>query len=449
MIALHNSPTVSGMSPISWNDETVAHLYRRAAFGATADELDRAFREGLEATVDRLVNYDSVPNALLEQRIAAKKFDLNPQSRQSYIDIVRLWMFRMIYSARPFEERMTFFWHDHFATSVRKVGESDLMAWQCDLFRRGALGNFEQLCVAVAKDPAMQFWLDNFTNMKEHPNENFARELLELFTLGHGHYTEQDIMAAARAFTGWTLDRSVYPVVFMFVDAMHDHGTKTFLGQTGNWNGDDIIRIACSQFAHGQWIASKLFAYFAYDNPDQAVIDRLARVYMDSRREIRPLVQAILTSEEMYSPQAMWCRVRSPIEHVAMTCRMLELPDEVPSARDHLKRQGQLPFEPPDVSGWTGGLTWITSAALLSRMNFANEAVTTFDPATFGVPSDPGQVVDAYLHQLGPLPVDAATRDMLIEYIAPDGRLSSGNLLLSRLRGLVHLILSLPEWQLI
>ena len=437
------------MSTIAWNESAAAHLYRRAGFGATAEELSVAVRDGLQKTVDRLVNYEVITNDLLESRIAGMHFDLNPVSTPSYTDMVRWWLIRMIYTARPFEERMTFFWHNHFATSVEKVGLSDLMRAQTDLFRSNAVGNFIPLCIEVAKDRAMQFWLDNWSSDKDHPNENFGRELLELFTLGRGHYSETDVSASARAFTGWTLGFTTFPVTYVYDDEKHDHGLKTFLGQTGDWNGDQIVRFACSQFDHGRWMASKLFAYFAYDNPEQEVVDRFARIYMDSGTNLKPMLIAILTSEEMYSPRAIGTRVKSPVEHVAMACHMLQLFDEVPHSYDRLMEQGQLLYSPPDVSGWKGGLTWVTSAALLSRMNFANDAVALFDPIRFGIPSAADAAVDVYLQRLGPLQVDGATRQALIDYVAPGGVLPRDWALIVRLRGLAHMILSIPEWQMI
>ncbi len=437
------------MPNVVWNEETAAHLYRRAAFGATAEELAKAVRAGLDGAVDRLVNYDDIPNDALDQRIASMHLVLKQPDPQTYIDIVRLWLTRMIYTAHPLEERMTLFWHDHFATSVAKVGESDLMMIQNDLFRRDALGNFTQLCIEVARDRAMLFFLDNYTSVKEHPNENFGRELLELFTLGRGHYAESDVLAAARAFTGWGLDLKPYPVLYAYDDDRHDHGEKTFLGHTGDLNGDDVIRIACSQLDHGRLIASKLFAYFAYDDPGPDVIDRLARIYLDGGTELRPLVSAILKSPEMYSPRAIWTKIKSPVEHVVMACHQLEIADEVPSSRIHLIRQGQILYEPPSVAGWEGGRSWITSAALLSRMNFANDVSAQFGPFAFGFPSTAEEFIDVYLRRLGPLHVDDATRQRLLGFIAPGGVLPAGAALLPRLRGLVHLILSLPEWQMI
>jgi uncharacterized protein (DUF1800 family) len=432
---------------IDWNKETAAHLYRRAAFGATSDELDAAVRDGLDAAVDRLVDYDQISNAALDNRIASMHLVLKQPNPQTVPDNVRLWLARMIYTARPLEERMTFFWHNHFATSWAKVGETQLMRDQNDLFRRNAVGNFNKMCVEVARDPAMLVWLDNETNVKDHPNENFGRELLELFTLGRGHYAESDVLAAARAFTGWTNDRTVYPIVFLYRPEWHDDGQKTFLGHTGNWNGADIVNLICAEPQHGRFIAAKVFSYFAYDNPEPEVVDRFAKIYLDAGTGLREMIRAILKSPEMYSPRAMGTRLKSPVESVVMTCHMLEIDGEIMTARQALIEQGQLLYEPPDVSGWKGGLTWVTSAALLSRFNFANTVSSVFEPLAFGIPATAEQAVDLYLDRLGPLHVDSSTRKDLIDYVAPGGVLPRGVTLRTRLRGLAHMILSLPEWQ--
>jgi uncharacterized protein (DUF1800 family) len=403
----------------------------------------------LENTVDRLVDYESIPNNALDQRIASMHLRLAQPDPQTTVDIVRLWLTRMIYTARPLEERMTFFWHDHFATSIEKIGESTLMRNQNDLFRKYALGSFRALCSEVARDPAMLFWLDNYLSVKEHANENFGRELLELFTLGRGNYTETDVQSAARSFTGWTLDLTTYPVVFKYDDSIHDHTSKTFLGFTGDLDGNDIIRIICSQEQHGRFMAAKLFSFFAYDDPEPEVVDRFARIYLDGSNDVRATVRAILLSPEMYSSRAIWTKVKSPLDHVIGACRMLEVQDEITTSRLELSRQGQIPYGPPDVSGWPSGMTWITTTSLLSRMNLAKATAADFDPAVFDSPSAAAQIVDAYLRRLGPLQVDPASREEMINYLAPTGSLPAGSTLTVRLQGLAQIILSLPEWQLL
>lgn len=440
------------MPPRVWNTESAAHLFRRAAYGATPSELSAAVRDGFEETVDRIVHYTAIPNGSLDQRIAAMYFDPTLPFHKP----VRIWLTRMIYTARPLEERMTFFWHNHFATNVRKVMNPILSANQVErLLRPRALGNFRTLAQELARDPAMLLWLDNWTSTKEHPNENFGRELLELFTLGRGHYSEGDVQAATRAFTGWTLDLSIKPGFFLYRDDWHDHGQKTFMGETGDLDGNRVIDIITSKFDHGRWIAGKLFAELAYENPEPELVDRLARVYLDAGTEIEPLVMAILTSDEMYSPRAILTKVKSPLEHVVMSCRLLELRDEVTThgndvtAHEYLTTQGQYPYEPPNVAGWPHGLAWITSAGLLSRINFASAAVGGFDPLVFGINSSAEEIVENYLQRLGPMHIDSTARGELISYLAPGGSLPRGPSLLARLSGLARMILSLPEWQMV
>ncbi|HUP49258.1 MAG TPA: DUF1800 domain-containing protein [Thermoanaerobaculia bacterium] len=432
--------------PIPWNEENAAHLYRRAAFGGTADEILQSVLDGLDLSVDKLLNYQSVPNDLLESRLDALQFYLKSDGKLS--DLARWWLIRMSFTSRPLEERMTLFWHDHFATQYSKVLHIGWLRSENDTIRVNATGRFRDLMLAVARDAAMMYFLDMWLSTKTNPNENFARELLELFTLGAGHYAESDVMAATKAFTGWTFNGTT--AEFHFNDEEHDYSTKTFLGRTGTWNGDDIIRMACDEFAHGQYIASKLFAFFAYEHPEQAVVDRLARVYLDHDTHLAPLIRAILTSEEMYSPRALWGKVKSPVDHVIIASRQLALRQDVEDAFRYLVQGGQTPFDPPDVAGWEGGSSWITPSALLNRMNFADAATRSFDPVAFTEGErieTPAQLVDSYRRRLGPFQLPPETRAALLSYVSPDGALPTGNLYLTKQRGLARMILSLPEWQ--
>jgi uncharacterized protein (DUF1800 family) len=422
------------MAAIDWNEKTAAHLFRRAAFGATEDELAASLQHGFEATIHHLVDYDVVPNEALDARLSSMALDV--ESREGS---VRFWLTRMMFTARPLQERMALFWHDHFATSAVKVFIGVVLE-QIDLFRRAGMGPFDQLCEAVARDIAMLNWLDNYTSHKDHPNENFGRELLELFTLGRGHYSELDVQAAARAFTGWGTDLRYY-ANYIFRPDWHDYGSKTFLGETGNWNGEDIIRIIVARPVHARFLAEKLFAYFAYDQPEPEVVDRLAAVYTNTRYNVRELVRAILTSPEMYSSRAIGTKIKSPIEFVVLASRQLNLEADVDGAVDSLSVQGQVPYEPPDVSGWTGGRSWIGSSAMIGRMAFAERAARSYIPA-FSPGASAGEVADRLLHRLGPLVVSDEIRKTLIDYTgdAKDGR---------RLQGLAQLVLSLPESQMI
>lgn len=428
---------------IPWNETNAAHLLRRAGFGGTAAEIAQALRDGLDATVDRLVDYDGVDNSALESRLTSMNLDLTRTT-----DIVRWWLTRMIYTARPLEERLTFFWHDHFATAISKVNDQALMLQQNKTLRQYAMGNFKDFLVAISKDPAMLIWLDNFRSQKSHPNENYGRELLELFSLGIGHYSEVDVQSAAKAFTGWSLDQTRQ---FVYRDNIHDHTQKDFLGRVGDWNGDDIINIIVGEFANAQLIAGKLFEYFAYENPDSATINKFAQIYSDNKASIRPTVRAILKSEEMYSPSALWARVKSPVDYVVIAARQAMITNDLTRPSTNvLNAQGQLPFNPPDVSGWPSGLEWINSGSLLSRMNFASTISANFDPAAFTAGENvttAAALVDLFLRRLGPLTLSTASRQKLIDYVSATGALPSGGAFTVKGRGLLHMILSLPEWQ--
>ena len=433
------------MSPIAWNEENAAHLLRRASFGGNGAEVDQAVRDGLDLAVDKLLNYESIPTSALDARIASYNLDLTTTA-----GIAMWWVFRMVYSPRPLEERMTLFLHDHFATAISKVKSQPLMLAQNNLLRKYATGKFVDLTIDISKDVAMLIWLDNYTSRKEHPNENYGRELLELFTLGQGNYSEPDVQSAAKAFTGWTFKNQ--DKTFFFNDNFHDHSQKDFLGRMGDWNGDDIVRIATGEFAHGRLIASKVFSYFAYENPEQNVIDAFATIYLNSGTSLKALIEAILKSPEMYSTEALWSKVKSPADHTIIAARQLLLDTDKVGRLSYnaMSLEGMTLFNPPDVSGWDGGMAWISAGALLTRMNTGGSLAFYFDPTAFVAGqtfANPGQMVDFFLRRLGPLQLSAAARDRLIQYVAPTGTLPGGNALITKQRGLAHMILSLPEWQ--
>lgn len=435
------------MAPIPWNEVNAAHLLRRAGFGGTSADLAQALNDGLDRTVDRLVNFESIPTTALDARLTALNLDLT-----NFNGIARWWITRMLYSPRPLEERMVLFWHDHFATAISKVGDAPTMLTQNELMRRFAVGKFVDFTIEMSKDVAMLIWLDNYTNKKKHPNENYGRELLELFTLGQGFYSELDVYSCSKAFTGWTFRRVNGAREFIFVDADHDHSQKDFLGRVGDWNGDDVVRIACGEFAHGRLIASKLFSYFAYENPEPAVVEKFAQIYMNAGTNVKPLLEAILKSEEMYSAKALWGKVKSPVEHSLIPVRLLGIDNDNVSRQsvNVMALEGQTVFNPPDVAGWDTGLAWISAGSLLTRMNWALALSTLFDPGALlqgESVTTPAQMVDVYLRKLGPLPVTAQAREKLIQYVSPNGTLPTGSNLTAKQRGLAHMILSLPEWQ--
>ena len=245
------------MCAVEWNERTVAHMLRRVGFGATQEDIKFYLDMGQSRAIDYIINYEAIDDSEVDRQVAAANLDLTKNS-----DLVLWWVIRMVFTKRLLQEKMVFFWHDHFATAIFKVKEADLMLQQNELFRKFALGNFETFLLEVSKDPAMIIWLDNFTNKKGQPNENYARELNELFSMGVGNYTENDVKEAARAFTGWSINRRTKE--FLFESNQHDFGTKTFLGQTGPFNGDDIVKIIAARPATAQFISKKLFEYFAF-----------------------------------------------------------------------------------------------------------------------------------------------------------------------------------------
>lgn len=452
------------MPNVTWTRDLAAHLLRRAGFGSTQAELDQFEALGLEGAVDRLVHYESVSNADLDARLAQFNFDLTRAN-----DIRSNWIVRMLYTARPLEEKMVFFWHDHFATSVSKV-QPELMKIQLDTFRSFALGNFKDFLIAVSKDPAMLDWLDNRLNRVGRPNENYAREVMELFTLGEGNgYTEDDIHEIARAFTGWTTRNDEY----MFVNGTHDNGSKTFLGVTLASGGgeSDGIRVCETLAAHpscGPFIARKLFEFFAYENPSEAVVAKFADVYYASGYNIREVMRAIFRSDEFYSEKAIFGLVKSPTEFTVGTLKALEAEIDARNFGNETAVMGQVLLAPPDVAGWPGDLAWINTTTLLARANFTNLAATDRDPSDrrgyyFDVDALLGdgsfnkakKVVDHFVDLLGPLPLTKKQKKPLKDYVlTDDAGVKQTEFTLDattkdkKVRGLIHLITTLPEYQL-
>jgi uncharacterized protein (DUF1800 family) len=280
---------------------------------------------------------------------------------------------------RPLQEKLTLFWHGHFATSYQKVRDAYLLWLQNDIFRRHASGNWLTLLSAVSKDPAMLIWLDQAQSRRQHPNENFAREVMELFTLGEGHYTEKDVTEAARALTGWSIDRVEQR--FTLRPRAHDDRVKTVLGRTGELNGDDVLETILRQPQADRFITAKLWTFFASENPATALIDALAAGFRATGQAFKPLLRRIFLSEEFYSPSVIRQQVKSPVQWLVGSVRMLEreLPPPIVTA-NALRLLGQDLFAPPNVKGWDGGVSWITTNSLLNRYNLANYLVLGDNP---------------------------------------------------------------------
>ena len=403
------------LAPITqadWNYARAAHLNERAGFGAPPDEIRRLAALTPQRAVDELVDYQSTPQdlpAFDESLIWDPGMDPFPPSRAEAVRIARekgvglgepvlpagtqrrlqpvvdkffysllangietqrlglWWANRMLASRRPLEEKLTLFWHGHFATGQNKVRDYRMMLRQNELFRTHASGRFRELLVGILKDPAMLVYLDNGENIKSHPNENFGRELLELFTMGVGNYSERDVREAARAFTGWTND----VLQFKFDAAQHDPGVKTFLGKTGAFDGENIVDAILAQPVTAEFISAKVYRFLVRDEIAPVVKTELARTYRESGYELKPLLKRIFLSRDFYSPASVGVQIKSPVHLVVSTYRKMGL-QEIPTIPDFGRMTaslGQSLFEPPNVAGWAGGRTWITPSTLLNRGN--------------------------------------------------------------------------------
>ncbi len=373
----------------------------RAGFGGTPKEIQALADLGHERAVESLVNFEAAPeNApppdwarpdperyklLREMRDAdpAKRREMQKEQqrdqRERLLELRQWWLARMVSGRRPLQEKLTLFWHGHFATSAQKVKDAYLMWRQNDIFRRHAAGNWLAMLDNVSKDPAMLLWLDQNQSRKEHPNENFAREVMELFVLGEGHYTERDVTEAARALTGWSMDRGTQE--FDYRKNAHDAGSKTILGRTGNFDGDDVLKIITSQPQAARFITAKLWKFFVEEQPPEPVVNLLAEALRNSKLEFKPVLRAIFRSEEFYAPGVIRNQVKSPAQWLVGSVRLLERDLPPPMlASNAMRTLGQELFMPPNVKGWDGGLAWITTNNLLSRYNMSAYLVLGENP---------------------------------------------------------------------
>jgi uncharacterized protein (DUF1800 family) len=384
---------LKALSTDRWNYELAAHLLNRAGFGGSPDEIKQLADLSHDQAVASLLDYERIPDSTSDPVWAKPDPDHMRQLRNSiktatpderrmiqqqeaklqYARMVELrgwWLNRMAKGPRPFQEKMVLFWHGHFATSFEKVRDPYFMWRQNELFRRVATGNWQQLLVEAGKDPAMLLWLDQAQSRKEHPNENFAREVMELFSLGEGHYTEKDVTEGARALTGWSLDRIQQKYIYR--PFFHDNGDKTFLGITGNLNGDDVMAQIVAQPQAARFITAKLWNYFAGQPPSDELNDALAAVFREDGNNFKPFLRVMFRSEEFYDPSIVRNEVKSPVQWLVGSVRMLEC--DLPPALiswGMTRQLGQDLFAPPNVKGWDGGITWITTNTLLTRYNDA------------------------------------------------------------------------------
>ncbi len=457
------------MSSINWTRDGAAHLLRRAGFGGTPSEIDALHARGLEGAVSSLVDFESVDLSAYEASLAARGYNLVTTRgiQQWFLD-------RMAFSPRPFEEKMTYFWNLHWTSGIAKVKGVTLILNQNKTERRYAVGKFDDLAVKISQDPAMLYWLDNWLSRAARPNENYARELMELFTLGVDRYTQTDVTEVARALTGWTIQGYTqadnYNGAF-FVDnaAFHDNGSKTILGQTGNWNGLDAIRIILDHAdargsVSGRFLAARLWRFFAYDDPPDFIVDRLASVYVSSGHVVREVVRAIFLSPEFYEAHTRKTWVRSPVEYAVAQVRMLEGTTDFQSATNSLSGMGQVLYNPEDAKGWDWGFSWMNTGTLFARATLANAlatnrgaAGTRFDPGRLLADNDAStaeKVVDILADRLNISDVAPDVRAAWITYMNANDDGSRGTWTNTtanvdkKVRGLVHLMLTSPAFHL-
>ncbi|MFM1802455.1 MAG: hypothetical protein RJA81_1807 [Planctomycetota bacterium] len=358
-----------------WDWSSAAHLHRRAAFGGTVAEIQESLSQGPEQAVFRILHgndqaADGTPAAAylsFADRIDAKLGPDGPLRR-----IQALWLQRMVDTPRPAEEWLTVFWHNHFATSDVKVKNTGQMVRQITTIRKHTFGPFQVLLDAIAKDPAMLVWLDASANRRSRPNENFAREVMELFTLGRGNYSEKDIQEAARAYTGWFVIRDQ----FAFLEQQHDSGSKQVLGQTGPFHGEEIHEILVKQPACGSFLSRKLLKHYVSESDtfNDRLIQPLVETFRDSGGSIEVLVRKILGSRLFHDPAARRRRVKSPVEFIVGMCRTLEISNPMPPPEllaDSSAAMGQALYAPPSVAGWDGGVSWIDTTRLVARTNLS------------------------------------------------------------------------------
>ena len=443
----------------------MAHLLRRAGFGATPAEMDRALEIGYDAMLDEMLNPDhpdEIPDDLI-RRHHVDQSDLRSAGGPH-------WVYRLVMTDTPLREKMCLFWHRIFATASTKLIQNKVVTNQINMFREYGMGSFDDLLLELARDPAMIMWLDNQDNHGSNINENFGREILELFAMGVGNYSEEDIKETARAFTGWSVVNPDYMSIkmrnntarpwgymswqFEFDADDHDDGDKTILGQTGNWNGEDAVRIICEQPATAAFLARHLYHFFVADElpvpqwpheppRDPEAIDLLCKAYFEDGHSIKAMLKAMFESDFFKADSARFARIKSPAEMVIGTMRLAG-PVEIPSQETYMAdaacgNMGQGLFRPPSVEGWQGGTEWINTGSYVVRVNFASQILN--DPNKVGVRDiierikasagsgsmSSDDLVDACLDILGPLDVLDTTRSGLKNYASKYGELSWGS----------------------
>lgn len=456
----------------------MAHLMRRAGFGATRPELKKRVSIGYEETVEELLSPENQEPVDIYDFWRYFNYQWKPGTLGGIGQSG--WVWRMINTKAPLQEKMTMFWHQIFATGVSKVDHFDEIIDMVDLFREKGLGKYRDLLIEVSKNPAMIFWLDNNQNHGKAVNENWGRELLELFTMGVGNYTEKDVRECSRAFTGWTINTKLprFPMgrfdwQFVYKPEDHDNGQKTFLEHTGNFNGEDIIDIILTKPATAQFMARHLYNFFVADEPqvpawsvtpprDTEAVNLLAKTLTDTDFDFRSALRVLFNAD--FFRKARFEKVKSPAEAVVSTLRFVggaERPQpDIMDWSNQITYMGQELLNPPSVEGWHGGTEWINSGSLMRRTNFFADLVSDIrKPGIQYILKElqsngrsPEHVVDTCLDLMGPMEIDTDARTELIDHISMDGGLNWNDKKAStqsekRVSELLQLIVSLREFQ--
>jgi uncharacterized protein (DUF1800 family) len=481
-------------------DRQIEHLLRRAGFGARPDELEMYRQMTVAQAVKTLVDYDSVPDTV-DAQIGKPGYvgmtisgAFSPQSNINHSR--QRWLFRMVHSDRPLQEKMTLFWHNHFATGYNKIAgalgttegarylaakaseDPGQVRGQLEMLRDNALGNFRDILMSIAKDTAMLVWLDGRTNTKAQPQENFGREIMELFTVGVGNYTETDVYAAARVFTGWNLQRpgaaadGTQHYEFVYNANQHETSAKTFSfaiypdgGKTiparaasgGMQDGIDFINGLAAHPNTARYLATKLYRYFVseFGAVNVTFVNRIAGVYLSSGYDMRAVLRAVLTSPEFWDNSAYFARYSWPAEFVVRSFKDVGWSGfSVNDALTPMSNMGQVLYEPPDVSGWRLGQEWFSTSAMLSRMNFGASLASNqkFNLLTAvknaGVGKTPETLQAFFADQLITAPMDSTATTELNNYLHANGAWTgSDTQLQAKSAGLVHLMVGSPEFQ--
>jgi uncharacterized protein (DUF1800 family) len=456
----------------TWSRDDAAHLLRRAGFGGTPEQIEKIHAMGKFAAVDYLLKTSATTRPTTQPvfpavNLPAFEMDKPPDDKQAAqmqkrVEIQKLrvwWVDRMCRTDRPLEEKMTLFWHGLFCSGFMEVKDAGFLAEQNELFRREAVGNYKRLAHEIIHDPAMLKYLNADQNIKGKPNENLGRELMELFTMGEGNgYTEKDIAEVARALTGM----AVGPRGAVFRPFRHDEGQKTIFGKTGNFRPDDVVDLIFNQPQPAQYLAKRLWVFFASPDPSDADLLPITMALRRSDYELKPALRALFLNPNFYSEKVKFSLIRSPAELVASTVRQLDVQLPQQGQRlvtESLNRMGQELFQPPNVRGWPGGEHWITSATLYTRYNICSMLANgppgrraEFNGAAaeklFKLPKEatPNDVVDAAIARFLQRPLPQEKKAALLDALG-SGPVRVGSRDDRRVQQMIGLLMSTPEYQ--